>query len=152
MIEVPADIPVAIPVEPTVAIPVDTLLQTPPAVASVSVAVVPGHITGNPIIVPAAGSGLTVTTTVAAAVPQLLLTVYEIVAVPAVTPVTTPEVPIVATPVGILLHAPPPAASVSAVVAVAHTIGVPVMIPAEGMAITVTTVVAAVVPQLLLTV
>jgi hypothetical protein len=74
------------------------------------------------------------------------------VAVPAVTPVTVPVLPTVATPVAVLLHAPPVAASVKPVVEPAHTIAVPVMLPADGNGLTVTVVVAAAVPQPLVTV
>ena len=74
------------------------------------------------------------------------------VAVPAVTPVTVPVLPTVATAVAVLLHAPPVAASVKPVVEPAHTVAVPVMLPADGNGLTVTTLVAAVVPQPLVTV
>ena len=71
---------------------------------------------------------------------------------PADTPVTLPEPSTVPTEEVTLLHAPPAAASVKAVFAPAHTIGVPVMVPAFGNGLTVTTWVATAVPQLLVTV
>ena len=72
---------------------------------------------------------------------------------PALAPVTTPDVPIVATLVVTLLHTPRSAVGLlNAVVAVGHTIAVPVILPALGSGLTVTTVVAAAVPQLLVTV
>jgi len=58
--------------------------------------------------------------------------------VPALTPVTIPEVPTVAFVVLLLLHDPPPA-SLRVVVAYWHTLGVPPI--GEGSAITVTVVV-----------
>ena len=67
--------PVTTPVALTVATPVDTELHRPPAVASLRLVVVAGQITSPPLIVAADGAGLTVTTAVAAAVPQLLVTV-----------------------------------------------------------------------------
>ncbi len=74
--------------------------------------------------------------------------------VPVATPVTTPDVLIVATPVLTLLHTPPrsPVGSASAMVAVGQTTSPPVIAPALGAGFTVTTTVAATVPQLLVTV
>jgi hypothetical protein len=63
-----------------------------------------------------------------------------------------PVASIVATPVVVLLQTPPPEASLSDVVASSHTVVVPVMAPAIGNGLTVTAVVAAAVPQLLITV
>ena len=74
------------------------------------------------------------------------------VAVPAATPVTVPVLPTVATVVAVLLQAPPVVASLNPVVAPAQTIAVPVIVPADGSGLTVTTLVAAVVPQPLVTV
>ncbi len=71
----PAATPVTTPVALTVATPVDTELHTPPVAASVKLVVVVGQITSPPVIVPATGAGFTVTTAVAATVPQLLVTV-----------------------------------------------------------------------------
>ena len=50
------------------------------------------------------------------------------------------------------LHVPPLTASLSVVVPVGHTVNVPVIAPALGNAVTVTTFVVAAVPQLLVTV
>ena len=74
------------------------------------------------------------------------------VAVPADTPVTVPVVPTVATVVAVLLHAPPVVASLNPVVEPAQTVAVPVMVPADGNGLTVTTLVAAAIPQPLVTV
>ena len=60
------------------------------------------------------------------------------------TPVTTPVPLMVAIPVDTELHTPPgsPVAFARAVVAVGHTVNVPVMAPAFGTGFTVTTAVA----------
>ena len=51
---------------------------------------------------------------------------------PALTPVTIPVDPIVATPVDKLDHVPPPVASANVVVDAAHTVVVPVIIAGNG--------------------
>ncbi len=71
---------------------------------------------------------------------------------PAETAVTRPVPLIVATAVAVLLHTPPPAASVSVVVPAGHSEVVPVMVPATGSGFTVTILIATAVPQLLVTV
>ena len=71
---------------------------------------------------------------------------------PGVTPVTIPVPLIVAIAGETELHTPLPAASHKVVVAVGHTVNVPVIAPAFGMVLTVTIFVAATVPQLLFTV
>ena len=72
--------------------------------------------------------------------------------VPADTPVTKPVPSIVAIVVAVLVHAPPPAASVSGVVDNAHTVAVPVITPVTASGLTVTTFVAAATPQPFVTV
>ena len=71
--------------------------------------------------------------------------------VPALTPYTTPETgSIVPTPVLLLLHNPEPplaVASVRVIVAPVHTKPGPVIAPATGVVLTVTTVVAVTVPH-----
>ena len=67
-------------------------------------------------------------------------------------PVTLPKASTVATPAVTELQVPPVAASVKDVTEPAHTIDVPEMVPAIGIGLTVTTVVATDVPQLLMTV
>ena len=64
------------------------------------------------------------------------------VVVPEATPVTTPEALTVAADVLLLLHTPPPVASLSVVVALAHTVVVPVIEPADGSGLMVTIAVA----------
>ena len=62
-----------------------------------------------------------------------------------------PDVPIVATAVLLLVHAPPVVVLLNDVVAVAQTIAVPVIVPATGSGLTVTFTVVVTVPQLLVT-
>jgi hypothetical protein len=120
--------------EPIVAIPVDPLLHEPPRTASVKVVDEPMHTCSVPPIV--AGNGFTVTTSVT--VQPVTGAVYVMVAVPAETPVTMPDVPIVAIPVLPLLQEPPEVVSLSVVVAPWHMVGVPVMAPGSGSMIIVT--------------
>ena len=129
-------------------------LHTPPATASVNVVDAAGQRINTPEIGAAKGEGLTVTTADVYAVPQLLVTANEIVLVPAVRPSTMPDVPTAATPGDTLLHmpGPVPVTSVRAVVNAGQTLNVPVIVPAVGTGFTVTTAVAATVPQLFVTV
>jgi hypothetical protein len=89
------------------------------------------------VTVPATGNGFTVITTDAKTVPQLFVTAYTIESVPAVTPVTMPVLPTVASAVLVLLHTPPGAASVSVIDESAHTLPAPEMVPATGSGLTV---------------
>ena len=70
--------------------------------------------------------------------------------VPTLTAVTMPVALIVATPVDKLLHTPPAVTSVNALVTPTHKVVAPIIVPAFG-GLTVNTVVAAAVPQLLVT-
>ena len=67
-------------------------------------------------------------------------------------PVTMPVALTVATDMGVLLHVPPPVTSVSAVAEPTHAIGMPVIAATAGPGSTVTIRVAAIVPQLFVTV
>ena len=75
MVEVPAARPFTIPKALTVAMETAVLLHAPPGAASESVVLKPRHMEAKPVMVPTFGDGLTVTTLVATAVPQLLVTV-----------------------------------------------------------------------------
>jgi hypothetical protein len=123
-----------------VAIPVDPEVHVPPAVVLAKVVEEPTQTVVAPEM--AGGKGFTVTTLVAAILPHPLVTVYDIVDVPAATPVTTPPLPIVAIPVVTELHTPPPAALLNVVVEPRHTLAVPAMLPALGIEFTVTIAVA----------
>ncbi len=72
---VPADTPVTTPVAPTVATPALLLLHVPPVVALARVVVPFEHIVVPPVIAATVGSGFTVITLVAVAVPQPLVMV-----------------------------------------------------------------------------
>jgi hypothetical protein len=74
IVAVPTVTPVTTPPEVTVALPL-LLLHVPPGVVLVSVTVVVMQMLAGPVMGATTGSGLTVTTAVAAIVPQLLVTV-----------------------------------------------------------------------------
>jgi hypothetical protein len=131
MLTVPAATPVTIPVLPTVAVAVFALLHEPPVVVVLSAVVVPGHTFAVPVMV--AGVRFTVTVADEEQPP----TVYDILAVPAVTPVTTPvEEPTLATDGAPLLHVPPVVAQLT--VRVVPVQIVPAPVTAAGCAFTVT--------------
>ena len=136
----------------TVAIIGDPLLQLPPDAVSDKVTDVPSQNVEVPEIVPATGNGFTVIVRVAELDPQLFDTVYEISELPADTPVTTPPAVIVATPVETLNQVPPPTVGVRVTCAPTQTTKVPFIVPAAGLVITVTILVAAATPQPLETV
>ena len=69
--------------------------------------------------------------------PQLLETVYVTISDPAVTPVTTPEVEMVALELP-TVQVPPDADSTSVVIESIHTVAEPLMAPADGAAFIVT--------------
>jgi hypothetical protein len=119
IVAVPAEMPFTRP-PATVAAAVLLLLQAPPGVTSASGILAPAHTAGAPVMGAAWGSGFTVTSFCEVAVPQLLVYVNVIVAVPAATPETMPE-DTVATPASLLLHKPPGVASVKVVDALSHT-------------------------------
>jgi hypothetical protein len=131
--------PLTTPEVPTVATPAFVLLHTPPLATSVKVVVNPAVRVAVPLIASASGEGLIVTVKVAAAVPQLFVTVYDMVVVPEVNPLTMPVVPTVATAPLVLLHTPPVDASVNNVDEPGHAAAVPLIKPAVGGGLTVTT-------------
>jgi hypothetical protein len=133
IVSTPAAPPVTAPLAITVAIPGLTLVHVPPVVASANVEEAPIHIFIPPDI--AAGAALTLI---------ILVTVhpvpseYVIVAVPGLTPLTTPlSDPTFATAVLSLLHTPPPTASVIVVVSFAHTAASPKIAVGERLIVTV---------------
>ena len=132
ILAVPALTPETTPVpDPTVAIPTLPLVHVPPAGVELSVVVAPAQITAVPVM--AVGAVLTVTVWDAVQLPI----VYEMTAVPALTPKTTPVPdPTVATPVLALTHVPPAGVELSVVVVPTHTLGEPVM--GEPVVLTVT--------------
>ena len=121
------------------------LVHVPPLVKLLSVIEEPLHTEARPPILE--GSALTVTTAIVGTPPI----VYDIVAVPGLTPVTIPDVPTVAIEIFDECQVPPDVALVKAVVEPAQTLSVPVT-PVRPDALTVTTRVADTDPQLLVTV
>lgn len=151
MVAEPVVTPVTMPVVLTVAIAVLVLLHVPPLTASASVVVKPTQAVVVPVIAAGAGSGLTVTMAVSVAVPQLLVTEYVIMALPAAMPVTVPVALTLAIAALLVVHVPPEVALLSVVVALWQTVCVPVIVPALGTGTTVTSAVSLAVPQLLVT-
>ena len=110
MVADPAATPVTTPVAAfTVATDGVRLLQLPPLMPLlVNVVVEPTHTVEAPLTVPALAAGFTVITLFELNVPQLLVTVYFIVALPAATPVTKPVVAFTVATDGVrLLQVPP---------------------------------------------
>jgi hypothetical protein len=103
--------------------------------------VVPIHKVVLPDIALTAGAVFTVTVLEATALPQLLLTVYDMIVVPGDIPETTPVALTEAVAAKPVLHVPPVTASARVVVAPLHTEAVPVITPAFGNALTVIAVV-----------
>ena len=131
---VPTALPVTMPPDVIEAMPDALLLQAPPVVASVRPEVPPKHtVTGTGAI----GAGVALTEIVAVAGQAPI--VYDIVAVPAVRPVTTPPETL-ATAGALLLHMPPEVASVNVTVPPVQTVA-PAGDIAAGAALTVATVI-----------
>ena len=125
--------PVTVPTVFTMAIVVLLLLHTPPATPSVSVMSPLWQREEAPEIAPITGDGLTTTDSMANAAPQLLVTEYEIIALPTAIPVATPVAePMVTIEVLLLLHTPPDAASNKVVPEPTHTADAPETVPAKG--------------------
>src|SRR5450432_2128210 len=116
----------------------------------VNVVADPAQTVRAPLIAPATGSGLTVISADAIEVPQVLVTVYLMVAVPAALPVTTPVELTVATAVLLLLQVPTLVLLLeNVVVARTQTVEAPLTIPAFGSGFTVMSFDTEDVPQLL---
>lgn len=130
------------------------LLHTPPPVAlETEVVPAPMHMPVGPVIVPADGKGITVISAVSLTEPQTLLTVYDIIAVPPLFPLTTPDAFIEATEGLLLLHVPPLTDGENEIVEPWQMEDAdPVMVPAIGSGLTVKDVVVVAVPQPLFTV
>ena len=142
IVDVPALTPVTVPVMLlTVATEVADEVHTPPEVVLVNVVVDPTHASVVPPIAASVGNAFTFTVAWAFEVHPFVVTVYVIVAVPAVTPLTTPLASTVATAVLDDVQTPPAVALVSAVVEPAHTSVVPLIAATTGIGLTVTVVV-----------
>src|SRR6478735_8229669 len=141
MMLVPAAIPVTIPLLSIVATPGVELDHTPDCGASLKVVVNPAHTLVVPLMAATVGIALTVTVVVDVPTQPFVVTVYEMMLVPAVTPLTTPLLSIVATDSLLLLHTPLAVASLKVVVNPAHTLVVPLIAATTGIALTVIVVV-----------
>lgn len=135
------------PVASTAAAPVPLVLHTPPGAVLYIVVVAPAQRDAAPLIVPASGSPVTVTTELALAMPQLLDTRYTIFAIPAPMPATFPEASTVAIAAASVLHSPSLTVLLSAVDVPAQRLAAAVIVPASGSAFTVATAVAVVEPH-----
>lgn len=119
---VPGATPKTVPVASTVAIVISLLIQPPPAVALVSVVLLPTQMSLTPTMMD--GSGFTVTSS---SLRQPVGSVYVIIVVPGYIPVTTPV------PASMLAGAPlgplqiPTGVLASVVVRPSHTCGLPVI-------------------------
>jgi hypothetical protein len=103
-------------------------------------------------MVPGEGNATTVSLNIATAVLHMLVTEYEMDTIPALIPLTTPElVPTVATAVLLLLQTPPDTVSASVTGALIHTMVAPETEPETASGLTVTTILAVSAPQLLVT-
>src|SRR3954466_13500961 len=116
MVATPEASPLTTPVALTEAIAGALLVHVPPEPEVDNVITELTHTAEAPVMVPASGSGLTVMALVAVAVPQLLVTKYDIVTVPAILPLTIPDALTLATDGMLLIHEPPDAASASVIV------------------------------------
>jgi hypothetical protein len=105
-------------------------------VASVKGIVAPTQTLDAPVIGSAFGAALTVMVFVVDTVPHELVTLYMMVSIPPVTPVTMP--PATVAEALLLLHVPPATASVRVIVEPMHTLEGPVILPAfDGLTVTV---------------
>jgi len=125
------------------------MLQVPPGIELKYGRVSPTHISKKYAVIGGTVSTVTFTSLVAYAVPHGPVTAYEIVTVPALTPVTMP--PETVAQVLLALHVPPAVASVSVMVAPATTVDGPV-IGLTVVVLIVTVFVAAALPQPFVTV
>jgi hypothetical protein len=150
IVATPFVIPVTTPeAASTAAIPGALLLQMPPEVPLVIKPMEDPTQTDDPpdklLIIPAS---CTVIFADPLAVPQEVVTVYVMVTVPAVTPVTTPEPAFtVATFTSLLLQLPPPVLLVNAVDKPLQILDAPLTVIPPGTGFTVTTWVALATPQ-----
>jgi hypothetical protein len=126
-------------------------LQIPPVIALVKVADDPTQTVAGPAMTPAEEAALTVISRVVVAAPQLPVTEYDIVAVPAAMPVTMPDALTEATDED-ELHVPPLTDEPNVVDAPVHMAALPVIVPADATELTAMLWVAVAVPQLLVTV
>jgi hypothetical protein len=149
----PEATPVTTPPALTVATEELLVVHAPPETPLVSAVVTPTQTEVAPEIVPAEGRPFTVTANVSMSVPHPFVTVYRIEEVPAAIPDTRPAVPTVATVVFNDDQAPASDAPEfeSVTLPPSHNVEVPEIVPAAAVGLTVSTAVAATVPQLFVT-
>jgi len=111
--------------------------QLPPVAAMARLLLLPGHSVFAPLIAPIDGL-TTVTNALCTAVPQLLESMYIMVAVPGDTPKTTPELITLATDGDRLIQVPPLTESESTPNEPKHTEVGPVIVPLRGVVCTFT--------------
>lgn len=146
MLSTPGDTPVTIP--PETLAPPELAFQTPPGAVSIKVIDESIQTPDEPAIVPATGSGFTVINLLTISVPQLFITEYLIVSLPAISPVINPATTVAIEGL-VLLQIPPGVVSVKVIKSLTHTTEIPVIVPADGIASTVNNLLAIEVPQLL---
>jgi hypothetical protein len=151
MVVVPPLTPVTTPVVLIVAIDGELLAHVPPDDPSVRVVVAPTQTDVAPEIAPGGvGALFTTNDNVAGVDPQKLVSVYEMRVEPVLTPVTTPDVLMVAIPGVTELQVPPAVASVSVIVEPTQTVpGPDIDAGADGTVVTVSLRVEAVEPHAL---
>jgi hypothetical protein len=135
---VPTATPLTTPAPLTVAAAVLVLIHVPPDPVVVNDIELPAHTPLGPLIVPGTGSGFTVIGYVADDTPHELVTVYDMVDVPKLIPVTIP----VGDTVALLLlaiHVPPVAPlAFNIIPEPSHTVLGPLIVPAFGVGTIVT--------------
>ena len=147
---VPGAFPVTNP-EETLAVPGAELDHVPPDAELLSDVVAPAQTEEEPVIMPALGSGFTVTVIKVEAEPHELVTITIMLVVPEPIAVTIPP-ETVATDGLLLLHVAPDAVSVSVSVPNRQRLLAPIIVPASGSGLTVITAVAVLLPQVLVVV
>ncbi len=137
MVAVPGATPTITPeVALMVAMEAGLIDHKPPETVELAVVLKPTQRFVAAEIVPALGKALIMIVFVAVATQPLVVTVDAIVAVPAVTPVMTPEVLfMVAIVVGLIDHTPPVAVELAVVVAPTQRLLAAEIVPALGMAL-----------------
>jgi hypothetical protein len=125
--------------------------HVPPGAEEVSVMPDPAQTIELPVMVPDTGNDTMVIILTAEAVPQPLVTEYEIGVVPPLIPVTTPAPLTVAFELP-AVHTPPPTELANVIAAPMHTLSGPLRVPATGNGFTVTTADTLKLPQLVVTV
>lgn len=148
MITDPALTPVTVPELFTEAMEALLVLHVPPLVVSTKTVLKPAQTDEAPVILPAEGAALTVIDLVATAVPQIPVTEYEIVTVPAATGITIPPVLTVANDGLLLVQVPPDTELVRVIVVPVQAVEAPDIVPAFGEAFTTILLVTVIVPQL----